>query len=75
MDTKMKILKSPLLAVLLRKTKTKNSISRLKLAGEPSQRASQQPLFPTRGEGGIPLPPIIFAQVCAGKLFPPEPGF
>jgi len=35
---------------LLRKTKTKNSILRLKLAGEPSKEAtSQQPLFPTGG--------------------------
>ena len=30
--------KSPLLAVLLRKTKTKKSILRLKLAGEPTER-------------------------------------
>ena len=45
--------KSPLLAVLLHKTKTKNSILRLKLAGEPSQRASQTLLLPTGGESGI----------------------
>ena len=45
--------KSPLLAVLFHKTKTKNSILRLKSAGEPSQRASQQPLFLIGGEGGI----------------------
>ena len=37
----------------LRKTKTKNSILGLKLAADPSQRASQQLLFPTGGGGGI----------------------
>ena len=51
-----KIMKSPLLAVLFHKTKTKNSILRLKSAGEPSQRASQQPLFLISGEGGIRTP-------------------
>ena len=34
-------------------TKTKNSILRLKSAGEPSQRASQTSFLPTGGEGGI----------------------
>jgi len=41
---------SPLLAFCFAKKKTKNSILRLKVAGEPSKEAtSQQPLFPTGG--------------------------
>ena len=43
----------PASGVLLRKTKTKNSILRSKSAGEPSQRTSQQRHFPTGGKGGI----------------------
>lgn len=43
----------PASAVPLRGIKTKNSILRLKSAGEPSQRASQTFLFPTGGEAGI----------------------
>jgi hypothetical protein len=57
---------------LLHKTKTKNSILRLKLAGEPSQRASQQPLFLIGGVYLKKSEPILLTG-SAGGIPPPNP--
>ncbi len=59
---------------MLRKTKTKNSILRLKSAGEPSQRASQTFLLPT---GGVYLKKseLILRAIGSAGGIPPEPPF
>jgi len=64
--------KSPLLTFPQSGTKTKNSILQLPLAGEPSQRASQQPLFPT---GGVYLKKseLILRAIGSAGGIPPKP--
>jgi len=59
---------------LLRKTKTKNSILRLKSAGESSQRASQQELLPI---GGVYLKKseLILRPIGSAGGIPLEPPF
>ena len=52
---------------LLRKTKTKNSILALKSATNPSQRASQQLLFPTGGVYLKKSEPILLTSSADGR--------
>ena len=69
----LKTKEKPASGVPLRGTKIKNSILRLKSAGEPSQRASQTLLFPI---GGVYLKisePISLTGSAGG--IPPKPPF
>jgi len=67
-------LEKPASGVPLCGTKTKNSILRLKSAGEPSQRASQTSLFPTGGVY-LKISELISLTGSAGGRAKTEPPF
>jgi len=71
---KQKMKRSTLPAFLFYKTKTKNSILRLKSAGEPSQRASQQRHFLTGGVRSKKFE-LISPKICRAGGVPLKPSF